>query len=166
MGFYQPAQLIADARRHGVRFLPVDVNYSHWDYTLEVQDGQLCLRMGFRAIKGIREQDMLDLIAGRVILYKTVESLQDVNLSKATLMRLANADTFGSLGLNRREALWQVAALDDRPIGLFTGQPSDSAFEEPADLPTMSESENVVHDYASTTLSLRGHPVQYIRSTW
>ena len=120
--------------------------------------------MGFRAIKGIREQDMLDLIAGRVILYKTVESLEDVNLSKETLMRLANADTFGSLGLNRREALWQVAALDDRPIGLFTGQPSDSAFEEPAYLPTMSESENVVHDYASTTLSLRGHPVQYIRS--
>jgi error-prone DNA polymerase len=164
MGFYQPAQLIADARRHGVRFLPVDVNYSQWDYTLEIQEGQICVCMGFRAIKGIREQDMLDLIAGRVIPYKTVESLRDMNLSKATLMRLANADAFGSLGLNRREALWQVAALDDRPIGLFTGQPSDSTFEEPANLPPMSESENVVHDYAATTLSLRGHHVQYIRS--
>jgi error-prone DNA polymerase len=164
MGFYQPAQLIADAKRHGVFFLPIDVNYSQWDYTLEDHDGRLCVRMGFRAIKGIREQDMLNLIAGRVIPYKTVESLQDVGLSKAVLMQLAHADGFQSLNLGRREALWQVAALDDRPIGMFTGQASESAFETGVILPPMSESENVVHDYGAITLSLRGHPLQYIRN--
>ncbi len=163
MGFYQPAQLIADARRHGVVFLPIDVNYSQWDYTVEQHDGRWCVRMGLRAIKGLREQDMLNLIAGRVIPYKTVESLQDVGLSKAVLTRLAHADAFQSLGHPRREALWQVAALDDRPTGMFTGQPSESAFETRINLPPMSESENVVHDYGATTLSLRGQPLQYLR---
>jgi len=163
MGFYQPAQLIADARRHNVAFLPIDVNFSHWDYTLEVQNGQLCVRTGFRAIKGIRQQDMLNLVAGRVVAYRTVEGLQHVGLSKSVLIQVAKADGFQSLGLKRREGLWQVAALDDRPVGLFEGQPSESSFETGIVLPVMSESEQVVHDYGATTFSLRGHPVQYLR---
>jgi len=164
MGFYQPAQLIADARRHKVRFLPVDVNYSNWDYTLEVHEGEICVRTGFRSIKGIRQDDMNLLIACRVMPYRTVESLQDIGVPKAALALLANANAFRSLSLERRGALWQVAALGDRPVGLFTGQLSESAYEEKVELPPMSESENVVHDYAATTFSLLGHPLQYIRA--
>lgn len=92
-----------------------------------------------------------------------VEGVHDIGVLKAALIQLAKADAFGSLGLKRREALWQVAALDDRPIGLFKGHPSESTFEQPATLPTISDSENVVHDYAATTFSLNGHPLQYIR---
>jgi len=106
---------------------------------------------------------MLNLVACRVVPYMAVEGLQDVGLSKSILIQVAKADGFQSLGLHRREVLWQVVALDDRPVGLFEGQPSESSFETGIVLPVMSESEQVVHDYGATTFSLRGHPVQYLR---
>ena len=164
MGFYAPDQLVADARRHGVEFLPVDINFSQWDYTLEKGSGKdYVVRVGFRQISGIREADMVRLITCRVIPYRTVHSLQDAGLSISALERLANADAFGSLGLDRRKALWEVSALADRPIGLFANQPSESASEDPGVIPTLTASEDVAFDYSAMGLSLKGHPVSFLR---
>ncbi|MDP4149364.1 MAG: error-prone DNA polymerase [Bacteroidota bacterium] len=170
MGFYQPAQLVIDAQNHGVEFLPVDVNYSQWDYSMEervgVQEGAakyFPIRLGFRQIKGIREEEAMLLIAGRTKPYQPIHALQDAGLSPTTLESLADANAFRSIGLDRREALWEVSALADRPIGLFTAQPSESEWEHGTDLPAMTGSEHVVHDYASTSLSLEAHPVSFIR---
>ena len=164
MGFYQPAQLVIDARKHGVVFHPVDVNHSQWDNTLADREGRyFTVRLGFRQISGLKEEDMLVLIAGRSQPYATIHSLQDAGLSVACLEKLADADAFRSLGLDRRQALWEVAALADRPIGLFTGTASESIFEIGVHLPTMALSEHVVQDYATTSLSLKAHPVQFMR---
>ncbi|HEY4286522.1 MAG TPA: error-prone DNA polymerase [Puia sp.] len=164
MGFYAEDQLLRDALLHGVKFLPVDVNYSQYDYTLEEgPDNDLVARIGFRQITGIREADMLRLIACRVIPYTTVHSLLDANLSISTLERLANADAFGSLGLDRRKALWEVSALADRPIGLFADQPSESAEEDDSVIPVMTAAEDVAFDYVAMSLSLKGHPLEFLR---
>ncbi len=164
MGFYQPAQLVIDARKHGVVFHPVDVNHSQWDNTLEPREGRyFSVRLGFRQISGVIEEDMLVLVAGRTQPYSTVHSLQDAGLSVTCMEKLADADAFRSLGLDRRQALWEVAALADRPIGLYKGTASESMFETGIDLPTMGLSEHVVLDYATTSLSLKAHPVQFMR---
>ncbi|MDP4248034.1 MAG: error-prone DNA polymerase, partial [Bacteroidota bacterium] len=99
MGFYQPAQLVIDAQNHGVEFLPVDVNYSQWDYSMEervgVQEGAakyFPVRLGFRQIKGIREEEAMLLIAGRTKPYQTIHALQDAGLSPTTLESLADAN--------------------------------------------------------------------------
>ena len=164
MGFYQPAQLVIDAQHHGVVFRPTDVNHSQWDNTLEDREGKyLCLRLGFRHIDGIREEDMLVLIAGRVRPYTTVHTLLDAGLSISCLEKLADADAFRSMGMDRRLALWEVAALADRPIGLFTGQASESVYETGIQLPQMKLPEHVIRDYATMSLSLKAHPVQFLR---
>jgi error-prone DNA polymerase len=164
MGFYQPAQLVIDARKHGVIFHPADVNHSQWDNTLEAREGRyFTVRLGFRQIDGVKEEDMLLLIAGRTRPYATVQALQDVGLSVTCLEKLADADAFRSLGMDRRQALWEVAALGDRPIGLFKGTASESASETGIVLPEMVLSEHVIQDYATTSLSLKAHPVQFMR---
>jgi error-prone DNA polymerase len=164
MGFYQPAQLVIDARKHGVVFHPADVNHSQWNNTLEAREGRyFTVRLGFRQIDGMKEEDMTVLIAGRTQPYSTVTSLQDAGLSAACLEKLADADAFRSMGLDRRQALWEVAALADRPIGLFKGTASESACETGIALPEMRLSEHVIQDYATTSLSLKAHPVQFIR---
>ena len=164
MGFYQPAQLVIDARKHGVVFHPVDVNHSQWDNTLEPPEGRYySVRLGFRQIGGVKEEDMLVLVAGRTKPYSTVHSLQDAGLSVACLEKLADADAFRSIGLDRRQAVWEVAALADRPVGLFKGTASESMFETGVDLPSMPLSEHVVQDYATISLSLKAHPVEFMR---
>jgi error-prone DNA polymerase len=164
MGFYQPAQLVIDARKHGVVFHPADVNHSQWDNTLEAKEGRyFTVRLGFRQIDGVKEEDILLLIGGRTEPYTTVHALQDAGLPAACLEKLADADAFRSLGLDRRQALWEVAALADRPIGLFRGTASESAGESGITLPEMALSEHVIQDYATTSLSLKAHPVQFIR---
>ena len=164
MGFYQPAQLVIDARNHGVEFRPVDVNHSEWDYALEEKKGKYCIvRMGFRQVGGLREEDMLLLIAGRTEPYRHIHRLLDAGVPPTALEKLADADAFVSMGLDRRRALWEVSALADRPIGLFNGQPSESDTEEGVSLPAMTLSEHVVHDYATTSLSLKAHPISFVR---
>lgn len=164
MGFYQPAQLIADAQKHGVTVLPVDVNHSHWDYTLEGESGKLhALRLGFRQVKGLREEDMTLLVDARHTGYASITALVDAGVPHSTIERLADADAFRSMGLDRRQALWEVAALHDTPIALFGGQPSESVAEGQIELPLMTPGEHVVQDYASTSLSLKAHPVSFIR---
>jgi error-prone DNA polymerase len=164
MGFYQPAQIVIDARRHGVKVSPVDINYSDWDNTLEEKNGQFCtVRLGFRQVKGLREDDIQALVSGRIVFYQTINELINAGVSPSALERLADADAFRSIGLDRRQALWEVSALNDHPEGIFTGTPSQSATEQLVELPVMTPGEHVVQDYASTSLSLKAHPVSFLR---
>jgi error-prone DNA polymerase len=163
MGFYAPAQLISDARKHEVQINPVDINYSMWDNTLEERSGMYCiLRLGFRQVKGLRQEDIELLVNNRKKLYSNINQLRDAAVPEAALQRLANADAFNSIGLDRRKALWEVSTKD-RPVVMFKGQPAADGVNERITLPVMMASEHVVHDYAATSLSLKAHPVSFIR---
>lgn len=163
MGFYQPAQIIIDARKHGVEVRPVDINHSEWDNRLEDKsDIYWILRLGFRQIKGIREEDIIKLVKGRKEKYTYIEELRDIGLSDAALERLADADAFRSIGLDRRQALWHVSTKD-RPTSLIHVNAFKDPKEQKITLPEMGLSEHVVHDYATTSLSLKAHPVSFIR---
>ncbi|WP_183580325.1 error-prone DNA polymerase [Mucilaginibacter sp. X5P1] len=164
MGFYQPAQIVRDAKDHGVKVLPVDVNHSFWNNTLEEKNGAYyVVRLGFRQVKGLREEDMQLLIAERNKPYTHVDQLRAAGISEAALEKLADADAFRSLGSDRRKALWEVSALGDRPLALFEGTPSESVKEIQVQLPLMTEGEHVVQDYAAVGLSLKNHPAALIR---
>lgn len=164
MGFYQPAQIVIDAEKHGVVVRSVDVNHSLWDNTLEENDGKYhAVRLGFRQVKGLSEADMQLLISGRRSGYTSINQLSDASVPQAAIEKLTDADAFRSLNLDRREALWEVPALNDKPIGLFVGQASESARETQITLPFMTQAEHVVQDYASTGLSLKAHPVSFVR---
>lgn len=163
MGFYQPAQIVIDAKKHGVKVLPVDVNYSCWDNTLEKGSGEKhALRLGFRQVKGLKEEEMQLLTQGRTTPYKQLPVLYEAGISLTVLERLADADAFRSLGYDRRKALWEISALQHKPDGMFKGQviPEDGA---DIHLPEMSLTEHVLQDYRSTTLSLKAHPVSFAR---
>lgn len=164
MGFYQPAQLIGDAKKHGVEVRPVDINYSVWDNHLEERTGKYCtLRLGFRQVKSLRQQDVEILKAGRGKLYSSINQLRDAGVPEAALEKLADANAFRSISFDRREALWEVSAKD-LPVALFSGQPAaDAAGENNIVLPTMTSAEQVVQDYAATSLSLKAHPVSFTR---
>jgi error-prone DNA polymerase len=164
MGFYQPAQIVIDAKNHGVELRPVDINYSTWDNALEERVGRhWAVRLGFRQVKGLREEDMIILTAGRGERYENINQLKDAGVSEAALERLADADAFRSIGLDRRKAIWEVSALADRPEGMFKGQSAAPASEQQIELPGMSLSEHVIRDYGSTGLSLKAHPVSFVR---
>ncbi|MBL4675318.1 MAG: error-prone DNA polymerase [Mucilaginibacter sp.] len=164
MGFYQPAEIVDDAREHGVIVRPVDVNYSEWDNIPEEIDGNYhALRLGFRQVKGLSAQDMQVLTTQRGMGYKNISQLSNAGLPNDAIKALADADAFGSLNLNRRQALWEIAALDDKPIALFNNQPSESTKEMQISLPLMRPSEHVVQDIAVTGLSLKAHPVSFVR---
>ena len=124
MGFYAPAQLVRDAVDHGVEVREVDVNHSHWDTTLEPRQrrGPLmtAVRLGFRQVKGLGEQEAQRLVAARLKPYRTLEEIRRrAGVRRATLVTLAEADAFRSLGLDRRQALWAVQALKDQGLPLF-----------------------------------------------
>lgn len=187
MGFYQPAQLVRDARDHGVEVRDVDINASVWDCTLEkafFDPGRIvarhaemrgviltnhAVRLGFRQIKGLSKDRMNALIARRGDGY---ESVRDVwlrsGLDTDEIERLAQADAFRSLGISRRDALWAVRALDGRKaterLPLFD-QPDIRLpdLEPVAKLPMMQPGEHVIHDYRSLGLSLKAHPVSFLR---
>ncbi len=164
MGFYQPAQIVQDARNHDVKVLPVDVNYSEWDNILERVGEKFAVRLGFRQVKGLKEDDMTVLVAMRNQGYRHIDQLRSAGVTEAALEKLADADAFHSMGADRRMALWEVAALADRPIGLFDGQLSETVLEESVPLPLMTQGEHVVQDYITTGLSLKDHPVALLRT--
>lgn len=167
MGFYAPAQIIRSAQDAGVTILPADINLSAHDNTLERgADGKLAIRLGFRQIEGISEAYGEALMTRRGASYDSVEALaRRSRLPARALVALADADAFGSLGLSRREALWQVRRLpDDKPLPLFAASDSDELGAEPqTSLPLMRDSEQVVADYQHLRLSLKGHPMQFLR---
>jgi error-prone DNA polymerase len=179
MGFYAPAQLVRDAIDHGVEVREVDVNRSFWDCTLEprLRRGPLmtAVRLGLRQVKGLGTGEAGRIVAARLKPYRTLEELKRrAGIGRATLVTLAEADAFRSLGMDRRQALWAVQALKDPPLPLFDRAAADDrpgsnlppieAGEEPwLELPAMSLGEHVVEDYASLRLSLKAHPLALLR---
>ncbi|HEY4735838.1 MAG TPA: OB-fold nucleic acid binding domain-containing protein, partial [Xanthobacteraceae bacterium] len=185
MGFYQPAQLVRDARQHGVEVRPVDVNCSDWDCTLEPTPASAngegaghAVRLGFRLIGGLSEPELKKLIAARGNGFSSIERLAaTAYVSRFIIERLAEADAFRSLGLDRRASLWAARRLDTigirRPCGdaktedalpLLTPHLGDEFFPEPkVALPAMPLCEHVVEDYVTTGLSLKQHPVHFFR---
>jgi DNA-directed DNA polymerase III PolC len=200
MGFYAPAQLVRDAREHGVEMRPADINASFWDSALEERDADdaatssrvshrhremedvimsgKAMRLGFRQVKGLREADIAQLVARRGPGYDSVRDLWlRSGLGRAQIERLADADAFRSIGLDRRAALWAVRALDDKSaeerLPLFENlstRPADPdhagieiAGEAEVRLPPMPPGEQVVHDYRYLSLSLKAHPVSFLR---
>ncbi|MDQ0107400.1 error-prone DNA polymerase [Chitinophaga terrae (ex Kim and Jung 2007)] len=161
MGFYQPAQIIQDAIKHGVIVKEVDINYSSWDNTLVNNNNRYRdLRLGFRQVRGLRQADMDILVSNRPAGgYKTIAALVDAGIPLLAVEKLALADAFNSIGLDRRNALWEVTALKDRPTGMYTGQ---AGVVENTVLPAMTDIEHVVEDYETVSLSLRSHPVSFV----
>ncbi|MFZ1224519.1 MAG: error-prone DNA polymerase [Dokdonella sp.] len=165
MGFYAPAQLVRDARDCGVEVRAISINHSEWDCTLEPRpDGALALRLGFRQIKGMREEDAAWIKASRGNGYSDVESVwRRAGVKPDTLERLAEADAFTALGLSRREALWAAKALrGPAPLPLF-GNDGEGGEEPVVQLPQMTLGQEVIEDYLSLRLSLRAHPVELLR---
>ncbi|MFN4088560.1 MAG: error-prone DNA polymerase [Alphaproteobacteria bacterium] len=167
MGFYAPAQIVRDAREHGVDVRAVDVNHSDWDNTLEPGvGGRLALRLGFRQADGVHEADARRLVAARRGGYGCVEALAvRARLRPGQLRALADADAFRSLGLDRRRALWQVRRMPaDDPLPLFAAAGAPELAAEPdARLPEMALREQVAADYQTLRLSLQGHPMGMLR---
>jgi len=167
MGFYAPAQIVRDARDHRIEVRPICVNNSAWDNAIERRtDGALALRLGFRQIKGFREDDAAWIVAARGNGYPDPESLwQRAGISPAALERLAEADAFNDMGLGRRNALWAVKALrSPAPLPLFSDAIDGEGIVEPAvALPAMHLGQEVVEDYVAMRLSLRAHPMELLR---
>jgi error-prone DNA polymerase len=168
MGFYAPAQLVRDAQEHGVEVRPADVNISGWDNAVEAMgNGNLALRLGFSQIDGFRENWAQSLVAVRADgAFISVEDLaRRAALPRAALRKLADADCFGSLGKVRRDALWEArrTQADQLPLFAYNNTP-ELGVEEDAGLPTMSLSEEVVADFQMTRLSLKAHPMQFLRA--
>ncbi len=163
MGFYQPAQIVQDAKNHGVEILPVDVNESEWDNKLEKKNEKYwAIRLGFRQVKGLKADEISKLIISRTNRYETVNDLRETGMSEAALERLAEADAFRSMQMDRRSALWKVSAKDFQKQSVFTDGQQEAA-EKNISLPQMELSEHVVHDYSAMALSLKAHPISFLR---
>ncbi|MEI4480967.1 MULTISPECIES: error-prone DNA polymerase [unclassified Phyllobacterium] len=167
MGFYPPDQIIRDARKHDVEVRPVDINFSHWDNTLESKEnGVLCTRLGFRQVDGF-SKPWADLICERrKQAYTDIEQVRRLTkLERRAFVLLADGDAFRSLGIDRREALWAVRRFpDNTTLPLFhAAETNELATEAKTVLPQMKLSEHVIADYESTRLSLKGHPMQFLR---
>jgi DNA-directed DNA polymerase III PolC len=167
MGFYAPAQIVRDAREHGVTVRPVCVNASCWDNTLEPDGrGGLALRLGFRQVRGLARPEADWIAAARGNGYLGPEDLwRRAALAPALIARLAEADAFAACGLTRRDALWQARAIrSPDPLPLFARDLDGEGIDEPAaNLPAMSLGEEMIEDYAALRLSLRAHPLALLR---
>jgi error-prone DNA polymerase len=163
MGFYAPAQLIRDAQAHGVSVLPVDINQSDWDCTLEpLESGAMALRLGLRLIRGLSRKPADAILAARGD--RPCRSVSDLakraGVGQPVLARLAHADAFAGLGIPRRQALWELLATADEPP-LFACLRDE---EEPSPaLPLMPLATQVDFDYGSLGLSLKAHPLSFVR---
>jgi error-prone DNA polymerase len=164
MGFYAPAQIVRDAREHGVVVSPVDINQSGWDNSLEHDEtGRLGVRLGFRQVTGFREE-----WAGRLARSRPFASLEDAarraRLPAGALRLAADADACRSMGLDRREALWAARRIPGDELPLFAAAAAAELGDEPdALLPAMREAEHVAADYQVTRLSLKNHPMHFLR---
>jgi error-prone DNA polymerase len=178
MGFYAPAQIVSDAIKNKVKVREIDVSFSHAQNTLEEKDGAHCaVRLGFRQIDGFKWNDPdqpkeADDWADRIVVarsrrrFTSLEDFaRDTALPKRALILLADADAFRSIGLDRRAALWAVRRLpDDIPLPLFaTAAAREQPDEQAEPLPAMPLPEHVVADYQTIRLSLKGHPMEFLR---
>ena len=167
MGFYAPAQIIRDAREHGVEVRPITINESYYDNILEPDGkGGLALRLGFRQLKGMGVEDAAWLAEARGNGYRSVQDVwRRAGVSPIVLHRLAEADAFACLGMSRREALWEARGIvGEKPLPLFAYDiDGESIIEPEANLPKMGLGEEVVEDYISFRFSLRAHPLALLR---
>ncbi|MFK8032729.1 MAG: error-prone DNA polymerase [Hyphomicrobiales bacterium] len=187
MGFYAPAQLVRDAKEHGVEILPPDINHSQWDSTLEacsvaqkiapqhremhgVSKHAYAVRLGLNRVKGLSENHANQLVTNRRSGYNNARDLWiRSQLPRHAVERLAEADCLRSVGMDRRKAVWAVKALDpltsDDRLPLFKArQHADELHEPQIELPEMPLGEHVIHDYRSLSLSLKAHPVSFVRT--
>ena len=186
MGFYAPAQIVGDARANGVEVREIDVSFSHAQNTLEEKSGKYhALRLGFRQIDGFKwadpDEEFLRRKSGkpkaedwaeRIVAarargrFTSLEDFaRDTGLPKRALIQLADADAFRSIGLDRRAALWAVRRLpDDIALPLFeVATAREQPDENARPLPVMPLPEQVVADYQTIRLSLKGHPMEFLR---
>ena len=170
MGFYAPAQIVRDAREHGVEVYEADVNMSAWDNTLTRDSaGKTALRLGLRQIEGMQAVWAERIAASRANGYADLDSFAArTRLPQRALRILADADCFRSISVDRRNALWSVRRLpDDDTLPLFAAaRERDIAFEPDAFLPAMPLAEHVAADYQTTRLSLKGHPMAFVRDVF
>ncbi|OED00936.1 error-prone DNA polymerase [Rhizobium sp. YK2] len=175
MGFYAPAQIVGDARKHCVEVRPVCVNSSRWDCTLEPVEGgdRHAVRLGLRMVHGLAQVDAARIIAARADqAFSSVDDLwRRSGVPAAALVELAEADAFlSSLKLQRRDALWAIKALRDEPLPLFAAaaereRKTIAEQREPSvSLRQMTEGHNVIQDYSHTGLTLRQHPLAFLRA--
>jgi error-prone DNA polymerase len=173
MGFYAPAQLVRDARAHGVEIRPVDVNHSRWDCTLEPTRNRhrFAVRLGLRMVRGLANADggMIPIARGETP-YASIEELwRRAEIPVTALERLAEADALGSLGVSRRDALWTIRGLSDEVMPLFAAADErdrvirSESSEPTVELTPMTEGREVVEDYRSKGLTLRQHPLAFLR---
>ena len=162
MGFYAPAQIVRDAREHGIEVREVDINSSGWDNSIE--DG--ALRLGLRQIDGFRESWAAQVLA--VQPFDSIEALaRRSGLPQRALRLLADADACRSIGLDRRDALWEVRRMPGEELPLFAAAIArELKLELPARLPLMTPGEHVAADYQTIRLSLKAHPMAFIRDTF
>ncbi len=170
MGFYAPAQIVRDAREHGVEVRAVCVNDSIWDTQVlgSGENQRLPLRLGMRVVQGLSARDADAILAARA--QRPFTSIEDVwrraRVSPAALEKLAHADAFRCFGQDRRQSLWAIKALDQAPLPLFAGIEGPIQAAEPAvSLVPLSAGREVVEDYRATQLSLRAHPLHFLRGT-
>ncbi len=161
MGFYKPAQLVQDAQRHGVTVLPVDVLYSDWDCTLPNPDDLMTVRLGMNRVKGLRLDDAAKIISSRGESIGGIEHLWQVSRCRARAMTcMAKADAFESMGFDRQSALWHVGKLKDGDEPLFD---QTHERETSVTLPELARLRHVLADYGHTGVSLKDHPMQFLR---
>lgn len=172
MGFYAPAQIVADARKHGVEVRPVSINDSHWDCTLEPAKGRyMAVRLGMRQVRGLANIHGAAIVGARgPAPFDSVEEVwRRAGMPRAAIERLAEADAFHCIAEDRRQGLWKVKGLGEAPLPLFAAADereakfSPEGLEPSVALRPMSDGREVVEDYRSTQLSLRGHPVSFLR---
>ena len=174
MGFYAPAQIVRDAREHGVEVRPVCVNASRWDCTLEpIGDERFAVRLGLRMVRGLANKDGAALVGARgETPFSSVDDLwRRAKVPVSSLVKLADADAMKeALGLARRQALWAIKARRDEPLELWTAAAEREArtvpeLDEPdVAIRPMTAGGEVVEDYRHVGLSLRRHPVEFLRA--
>lgn len=172
MGFYAPAQIVGDARGHGVEVRPVSINDSHWDCTLEEKKGRyLAVRLGFRQVRSLANIHAAAIVGARGdVPYDCVEDVwRRAGVPRAAIERIAEADGFACLSEDRRQGVWKVRGLGEAPLPLFAAADAREArfspegLEPATSLRPMSEGREVVEDYRTLQLSLRAHPLSFLR---
>jgi len=172
MGFYAPAQIVGDARQHGVEVRPPCINASRWDCTLETTGKRyLAVRLGLKQVRGLSNADGAAIVGARST--TPFESVEDVwrrsGVQRAAIEKLADADAFHAFGANRRQGLWKVRGLGEVPLPLFaaadrTAQAiSAEGIEPEVALRPLTDGREVIEDYRSLQLSLRAHPLTFVR---
>ncbi len=163
MGFYAAAQIVRDARDHGVTILPPDVNFSTWDNRLEHSPDGPAIRLGLRQLKGFKQDSADRLLAYRQNGYDSLRHLKlRAQLGHGDLVRLAQGDCFRSLSLTRRQALWAAEGLMDKQAPPLLQHVEAKEDADEADLPPMPLGEQVVYDYQALNLTLRDHPLKLL----